>query len=284
MRAQFSRDGHFDATSLEALRALHARRPTDTEVRGLLEAALFQRDDWDALASVMLATPDAERDAQRTSQLVLILVRAQRLDEAAEVVAQQLATAPDHPQLRWMQAYTAFLLGQMDEAATLLDTHEETLVTAGIADALLLQGTVALQRGDAAGARAALERFVAARPAHPAGHSALGRALAMLGDEVAAREALDRARALHATSSERETLQLRLSAQATALNEAFAQQEYARAEALIAEMLPVADAALAAGLHRMTARLHQEQGRPAQADEALQRAMQLEVELGAAQR
>ena len=279
MRAQFGRDGHFDATSLAALRALHAVDPTDDEARGLLEAALFQREDWDALASVMLGATGAARDAERTSQLALILVRAQRLEAAAEVVREQLAAAPEHPQLRWMQAYTAFLRGRMDEAAALLDTHGEALVAAGIPDALLLQGTVALQRGEADVARAALERFVAARPDHPSGHNALGRALAMLGEDEAARRALDRARALHARSSEREALQLRLSAQATALNEAFAQRDYARAEALIAEMLPVADAALAASLHRMTARLHQEQGRTELADEALERAMQLEVEL-----
>lgn|GEM_PF-6262425 len=281
VRVQFAADGHFDEQSLASLRRFHALLPRDQAGADLLKTALIERQDWNSLVA-LLAEPTGgvespEQRLERSILLASVLLRAQRLPEAAEVVARQRERSPEHLRLIWLQAYTAFHRGQLDQAATLFDQHLDALAQAGLAEALLLSGTLALQRAEPERARGALERFVAAQPEHAAGHNALGRALAMLGDEGGAQQHLERARALHAGSSRAESAQALLSAQASALNAAFARADYAQAERLLEAMLPTADPRLQAELYRMAARVQQAQGHAEQADEALRLAAQLEL-------
>jgi predicted Zn-dependent protease len=121
-----------------------------------------------------------------------VLVKAQRLDEAAVLLGPLLTERPDDAQVVWLTAYTAYHRGRHNEAATLLDEQLDHLLAAGRHDALLMLGTLRLAE-DPARARDLLEDYVVRKPDHPAGHSALGRALAALGDDQRAREHLDRA-------------------------------------------------------------------------------------------
>jgi tetratricopeptide (TPR) repeat protein len=278
VRDQFARDGHFDEASLQSLRALRAHQPEDEAVTALFKTALLEREDWNNLVALLYDPAEQDRGLDRSLELASVLVRAQRLPEAAAVLAQQAQVTPDHPRLIWLSAYTAFHRGRHDEAAGFLDGQLEVLVAAGIDDALLLRGTVALHRGDPELGEQLFERFVTARPDHPAAHNALGQALSKRGDDVRAQEHFDRARDLHADASRGEAGQARLSAQASALNDAFARRDFAVCEQLLAAMIPVADPALQADLYRLEAQVHQSQGHSDLADEALRKAARLEVE------
>jgi len=206
-----------------------------------------------------------------------VLVKAQRMDEAAVLLRGLLAERPDDAQVVWLTAYTAYHRGRHDEAATLLDGQLELLLAAGRHDALLMLGTLRLAE-DPARARDLLEDYVERKPQKPAGHSALGRALAALGEEAGAREHLDRAVALHDALSRVESDQMMLSAQASALNRAFEAGDYAQCEQLLEQMLPRAQPELQMELYRYLAEVHAACGRSDLADEALEHAERLGVE------
>lgn len=273
VRDRFARSGDFDAGSVTTLRALLQQDPGDESVTTLLQHALLQRQDWNGLAELLQAR--AGTDEQRM-ELASVLVKAQRLDEAASLLAVLLAERPDAERVIWLSAYTAYQRGRHDEAAALLDDSLERLLAAGRNDALLLLGTLRLA-DDPERSRDLLTAYVARDSQNPAGHSALGRALAALGDEAGAREHLERAVALHDGMGRAESEQLKLSAQASALNRAFEAGEHDRCVELLDEMLAHAQPELQVELYRFLARVHLARGRSDLADAALERAAQLGV-------
>jgi tetratricopeptide (TPR) repeat protein len=278
VRAQFARDGHFDGESLATLQRLRADHPRDRSVMVLLEQALLEREDWNALVALVGERTETAPAAAQAADLATVLLKAQRYDEAAECLASAGARESEDVKLVWLTAFADFHRGRHAEAAALIDERLDDLLSGGIGDALLLRGTIALQADEFEQARELLERFVVLQPTHPAAHDALGRTLAALGDDQAAGEHLERAQALHAALSRAETTQARLSARASAANAAFAEGDYATCERLLKEMIPTADTDLQVELYRYLARVHTSQGRTAEADQALERARQLGVE------
>jgi len=259
IRARAERYGFFEPEDVQALREAHGLHAQDAELRAWLARALRSIEDWDALAALLLAeagSPPAAFDARRLAdtaprralELASVLARAQRFDEAAALIAPLVEADDQDPERAWLDAYVAHALGEDERAAARLDAALPALLAAGRDEVRLLRGTLALRLGHAEAACEWLRPHVAAHPDDPAGHNALGQALAALGERAAAQAELALAEAAHAALGEREAQQLRLASQARALDAALEQGDHAASRALIANMLPQADVALAAQL------------------------------------
>jgi len=90
------------------------------------------------------------------------LIRAQRFDEAEQLVERGVGLDPFHPELRVHRAVLRATRGEMLQARTDLNRLADVYPSAH--EALVFSGAIAMQTGDSAGALAAFQRFVAEAP------------------------------------------------------------------------------------------------------------------------
>ncbi|MEO8084019.1 MAG: prolyl oligopeptidase family serine peptidase [Ardenticatenales bacterium] len=226
---------------LATLRALHAAHPSSADVSSVLQAALVAREDWTGLAAVLTARPSLTAPERAT--LAKVYIKLGRWADAAAIARPLSDAAPTDPDAAYAAALPLARLGQLDDAAAVLDRAHDAIVNARSADALTLRGMIHLDAREADQAAAVLEQAAALNPDYFPAYNALGRARMALGDDAGAKAAYDQVAAIHTRDDAVTAQRLRLSARATALKAAWDAGDYATARTTIEAMLPEADAA-----------------------------------------
>jgi len=265
--------GTCDTRCLDALRALWAAHPGDPDLRVTLTNALIQRQDWSGIEAVIRSLPNPS-DADRLL-MAKAMIKLGRFDDAAAILQPLVDARPDDPDLAYNAAFADYYGNRHDQASAVLDRAWAALVAARDANAQTLRAMIHLDGGELDQAAAVAGAVVDQSPEFFPAWDVLGRARAAAGDEAGANEAFDRVAAIHAATSERDARQLRLSAQATALQAAWRDRDLAGAERLVDAMLPEADAALKHQLYEYAVAIYDATGRPAEAAAARDAAARL---------
>lgn len=264
---------------LAQLRALWERYPGEPRVLSVLTTALVQRKDWGGLVDVV-ETLEAPSQAQRLLAAKAML-KMGRFADAEAVLLPLHRAAPEDAELAYNAAFALFHLGRKDDAAAVLDRGWEGILAADDVNGMALRALSALDLGAPERAIEIAEEAVARRPDYFPAWNVLGRARATLGDEAGARAALDRVDEIHAATSRDTARRLRLSAQATALQEAWDAGRLDEAEALVEAMLPEAPDEVRVELLGFAAAIYDATGRVAEAEQARDDARDLQLDAGA---
>jgi tetratricopeptide (TPR) repeat protein len=260
---------------LEVLEALHARYSEDDEVVELLRSVYLQRKDWDALIGLEEARPERRRSPEDRTRLATWYYQKGRYREASLLLERLVAERPGEAALARLSGLALFNMGEAGRAAPRLEAALARLTGTAGAEAATALGLIHLHRGDLATAQQALERALRMDAEYAPAYSALGRVLAAKGEAGRAREALERSAALRARTAEREGRDLRLSARSRLASQAVEERRWDDGERIVQEMLLEADAGLRVQLYRYLAEVRSAAGRPAAAQEALQKAEEL---------
>lgn len=264
---------------LAQLRALWERYPGEPRVLSVLTTALVQRKDWGGLVDVVERL-EAPSQAQRLLAAKAML-KMGRFAEAEAVLLPLHQATPADAELAYNAAFALFHLGRKDDAAAVLDRGWKGILAADDVNGMALRALSALDLGEPERAIEIAEEAVARRPDFFPAWNVLGRARATLGDEAGARAALDRVDEIHAATSRDTARRLRLSAQATALQEAWDAGRLDEAEALVEAMLPEAPDEVRVELLGFAAAIYDATGRPEQAERARADARDLQLDAGA---
>jgi tetratricopeptide (TPR) repeat protein len=262
---------------VDSLRRLHREAPDDRSTIELLTTAYVKRQDWNALVDLLQSKPAADRSANEQIQLAKILVKAHRYDEAfklSQPFAQQPGDAPN-VDATWLAAYSAFHMGQLSQAAEILDANMERLIAAGRLDAYVVRALIHFRNGELPQAESLLTTVIEHQPSHAAAHDALGRVLVAAGDKERSTFHIGRASEIRDQLTRKEQKALRLSAMSQALKANWDSKDYAECDRLIAAMLPMANRKQQSQLYQYIAAMRAAQGREQEAREALATANQL---------
>lgn len=131
-----------------------------------------------------------EPSARRDELSAWLLMRENRVDEAAETLGLALARAPDDAPLRRRRAELRIMNGDLAGAAE--DAAEAVTLAPGDANGKALLGTAMLGLGFAEDAAACLREAVSGAPRVPLYHQVLAAAREALGDLAGATETLER--------------------------------------------------------------------------------------------
>lgn len=136
-----------------------------------------------ALGRALAANP---HDRRARLELANLLLDARRPGQAAEVLAPNVEAGDDDVHTSWAMGAALARTGAWDRAEQFLAAARAREPTFRMGELDLEVGRLRLRRGDAAGARAPLERLVAERPGTVEGRYWLARALDALGDAAGA--------------------------------------------------------------------------------------------------
>jgi tetratricopeptide (TPR) repeat protein len=258
---------------------LHSRFPQDPSVDGPLLAVLQSCRDWTGIADLLEKRADGP-NAVDPFTLGKIHIKAKSFHRAIELLAPAAAADPRNPEIAWALGLALFDAGRRQEASPYLDAVADVRAAEGHADALVLQGLVAMYRGDPDAALAALTRASNLEPKNVAAWNALGRAQARVGDQPEAKAAFDEADRLNALQTRAEAEAIRLGGLVASLRTAYADQRHGDAEQLIDELLPLATPTLTTSLYEMRSAILTARGDAAGAATAAEQAAEWKVGAG----
>jgi tetratricopeptide (TPR) repeat protein len=263
----------------QALDTLETFRKLDpSEPRGYLFSALLLRDQGlrqEAIAMLELALDRDLREPQLETELAMLLIAADRLQEARQRIENGLETHGDTGGFQLALGMATARDASLDRSAAI--PHLERALELGVPEPSKVQlelGSLLLEANRAAEAVEQLSRAAALMPNSSDVYYKLGVAQRATGDAEGARESLTRFQEFKAREEERERLDLQVG---TALNEA---QSLASADRL-GEALAAIDELLAghpeeARGHTLRAKILYSMGQPDSALAAVSRARQLD--------
>ena len=276
IRDRIAKTKQLTSEDVATLEALARQAPGYAPISNLLGQVYVQREDWNGLASLMLAQPRDRWDEAHRIQMANVLIRAQRFREALDAVQPIVDDAKmPNTEAAWNAGYAAFHLGELTTARQILAANLDQLVAADHLDAYLLIADIDFRDGKLPEAATMLGSLLERNDQHAPGHDLLGRILSVQGNSDEARRHIEQAAAIRAENTESEQKALRLAAASQALNAAFERKDYEACEAYIREMLPQVNRQQQSELWKYVAAIRRAQGRPEEAQKALQRAAQL---------
>lgn len=124
-------------------------------------------------------------DGRARLELAGLFVDRRRYAEALALLKPNLEKGDDDPQTLFTMGVACLGAGYVEQGEKLLESVDEASPGFRVGEVELVRGRFRLERRDFAGAKAALERFVAARTGTIEGRLLLSRALDGLGDDGA---------------------------------------------------------------------------------------------------
>jgi len=275
IRRKFVAGGNLTPEEGDLLMTLAERYPHERELNDLLDRVLVRREDWNALIRLRSRTPAGERTAAQRRDLAKLFVKAQRFDEAAVILDALVREYPDDIELLWLSGYAGYYRGDYAGAIETFETNRARLLPAGHEQSLLLAGLSHFQLDHLDEAIAMLREYTRLEPDDASGLNGLARALVAVGRDEEAEPLFARMNEIHRRHNETERRQSWLANRVRALNDALAEKRSADSEAIIQEILPVADAELQARLLKILADIYTATGREDEARDARARAASL---------
>jgi predicted Zn-dependent protease len=150
---------------------------------------IFQR--WSRMGALRRTLAANPHDRRARLELGNLLLDARRPGEAAAVLGPNVAAGDDDVHTSYAMGAALARTGGWDGAEVHLAAARAREPTFRMGEIDLELGRMRLRRGDAAGARAPLERLVAERPGTVEGRFWLARTLAALGDAAGAARVRD---------------------------------------------------------------------------------------------
>ena len=269
--------GDADQRGVKRLTALRNEYPEHRATYNLLVSELVKREDWSQLTQLLRNTPASLRSDSHELDLATILLKERQYAEAFELMNPQVDERGEAASERvaWMAGFAAFHVGELERAATILDANRDRFLAAGHKDLHLLRGMAHFQLGELTEAERELGLATEAMPNQFKPHDVLGRVLAAAGKPEESRRHLDRAEQLRTEAEAARNKQLRLAAVAKALDKAFADKDFDKCEEYIAELMPEVNPASQSKLYEYIAAIRAAQGRPAEAQAAVDNARAL---------
>lgn len=258
---------------MQRLQTLRTRYSQAPELRALLREVYLARQDFTALAELMLeARPQTAADSL---ELARVLCKDQRFEAAAPVLAGLLAQGPPGAELRWLAAYTAFHRGQQQQAAALLDGGWQELLGQGHDGALLLRGLLHCYHGEHARAEALLREGLARQPDDIGAANALARVIAAQGRAAEAAEWFARVDALQTQGKERQRRFNQINDALRSLDLAWQERDFASGERHARTALQLGGPAVQRNAWLWLVQIYRAQGREAEARAAEEQAQAL---------
>ncbi len=146
---------------------------------------------WRRIGELRRTLADNPHDRRARLELANLLLDARRPGQAAEVLAPNVEAGDDDVHTSYAMGAALARTGAWDRAVPFLAAARAREPNFRMGEIDLEEGRMRVKRGDAAGARAPLERLVADRPGTVEGRYWLARALDALGDRGAAARVRD---------------------------------------------------------------------------------------------
>ncbi len=266
------RFGVLSPSGLRKLLRLRERFPDAVEVRELLVEVYLGRQDFPALAALMLAS--RQQSAADSLQLAKVLCKAERFEHAAALI-EGLQTGQDSAELRWLAAYTAFQRGEYARAAAELDADWQGLLAAGHDSAIIVRGLLHSYAGENERAIALLREGLRLKPQDIGAANALARVLAAEGRPGEAAEWFARVEALQTAGKERQRRLNKLNDASSSLELAWQERDFANCERSARTILELGDQTMQRNAWLWLVEVFRAQGREADARQAEAQALAL---------
>jgi tetratricopeptide (TPR) repeat protein len=260
---------------IESLNGLRKKYPGSDVVRQLLQGALIKREDWAAAEAVVAGIPETERTTGDRLNLGKIYLKQGRFADAARVLASIPADAPEGIEIAALKGQAQFYGGETDAAVATLESIREDLILRKRADELAILGTIYFRRAEHLKAIDVLQQAVAIAPDNVAANNALGRVYTASGDNEKAEIYRQRLAAISERTAAAQKRKSRLVPLFYQLEDAYAAKEFDKVIAIVRQIEPEADDATKATLYQYLAAAYQEQGKDAEAKNALAEAAKL---------
>lgn len=268
------------AQTYGALAEIQDRYPDEPAIFDGLRRHFEQCQAWAELEAHLASKPEAERSLEEQVDLARVRLRhTQDFEAAAEGAEQLVARDPDNADYVSLLAAARHYQGRMAEAAPAVDRVWSQLVAAGNVDIMTMRALAYHEAGNTQRALNILEEALAIRPEHAFTLSSLSRVLASSGDLERAKEVSDRAQALRDAAAEEEAQVTRINDLARAMQTAFAEGRYEEAEEHAKAMLSDMPRDRQPEVYRSLEQIYVQLGRFDEANEAGQRASDIQREL-----
>lgn len=261
--------GLLTPSDFRALQQLFELHPRARRVHASYRAALIQRSDWASLETFLLQTPSELRSEEHQLDLARVYFRQGKYQDLLETLAGLPEARRASAELVAMQATALFRLGLLDEAASHLDLHWQTLLSESNSDGVGLRGQILLHQREFERARDLLTQAVQWAPDDRNILLGLARAHHAMGEEGPAAAALARADALQEQRSGQTRQAMHQVELANALQQHWAAQQYPQVIVVARQALQVLDATHHPVLYEYIVEAHRRLGQGAQAEAAL---------------
>jgi len=278
--ADIARIGMCTGAQLDELTALRARYPGAAEVREVLVDGLLRRGDTGAAIELLSSVPTSSRTPREDLLLVRELNNAGRYADALALAGPLREADPGHPTLLVMTGRALVGVGDHEVAIELLDPTGEGALPLESPAALYIAGLAHHHAGRHARAIELLRRCVARRPEHASAHYTLSLSLGRSGDAGGAQAHMDRFVAISEAGEARHQRSLRLADLSDRTNRAYREGRYSDCVPLLEEAMTLADPPLRVELAVYQSRVYHALGRAEEARAAVAHAESLRAELG----
>lgn len=263
--------------NLSALREVWERYPADAFVRDQLRTLLEACMQWDGLAEVLEAKPEAERTPAEQIELAGLYLRHLGRFADAEKIAIPLAQAyPDDMNVVSLAVASLYYQDRVEEAVPMIDRLWEQMVAAKNTDIMTMRAVAFLDAGNAERAANILEQVIEFYPEHTFALTTLARARQELGDEAGAQAAREQNEVLRAEESLRTRQGQRMADLTRTLQAAWDAGEYEEVERIALRMLEIAPPETVPQVYRVLGDTYNELRRSDEARAAFEKAAELE--------
>lgn len=269
------RGQYLSQTDIDSLNKIREKYPQNPNVRLLMQSALIKREDWQAAADFINQIPENERTEDEKKNLVKILTKLGRYEEALQTATPLLEKNPENIELISLSSNALMNLGRYEEAGNRLDKVWNEILNQKKADEVTMRGMIWFYRKNYDKAIETLNKAVELNPESIAAYNSLARVYAAQGNAEKAEEFTKKVQSVFDKMTADSQKKAKFVADAKNLEEAFKNKRYGEVVNLAKTMLPDAETENKFVLYQFLANSYQALGKAKEAQNALAEAEKL---------
>lgn len=269
------RGQYLSQTDIDSLNKIREKYPQNPNIRLLMQSALIKREDWQAAADFINQIPENERTEDEKKNLVKILTKLGRYEEALQTATPLLEKNPENIELISLSSNALMNLGRYEEAGNRLDKVWNEILNQKKADEVTMRGMIWFYRKNYDKAIETLNKAVELNPESIAAYNSLARVYAAQGNSEKAEEFTKKVQSVFDKMTADTQKKAKFVDAAKNLEEAFKNKRYEEAVNLAKTMLPDAETENKFVLYQFLANSYQALGKAKEAQDALAEAEKL---------
>lgn len=269
------RGQYLSQTDIDSLNKIREKYPLNPNVRLLMQSALIKREDWQAAVDFINQIPENERTEDEKKNLVKVLTKLGRYEEALQAVTPLLEKNAENIELISLSSNALMNLGRYEEAGRRLDKVWNEILNEKKSDEVTMRGMIFFYQKNYDKAVETLNKAVELNPENVAAYNSLARVYAAQGKAEKAEEFTKKVQSVFDKMTADTQKKAKFVDAAKNLEEAFKNKRYEEAVNLAKTMLPDAEAENKFVLYQFLANSYQALGKTKEAQDAFAEAEKL---------